>query len=154
MTQVADAPARSIQQKVLDHIQCSHAAIEKAAQAMAAQEQQKQTIAAIIPEAVKAAVSGERIDDTPEQREKLAEICKDHEQLLQLFCKVAIHRNAAENTLGSPVDATTKTAGTGNGSQPYDSLTDPRVGVRSTRVKQSSVAFFRKLGLDAPSEGL
>lgn len=149
------ATPMTIPEKVIEHIGVSHAALEKAAADQQALEATREKVAAMIPKAVDAAVSGERIEDTPEQRQKLAEILADPVQALEIFCKVAVHRNAAEHTLGTPVDGQTKTAGAsgnGNGQPGYDSLTNPNVGVRTTRVKQSDHRLFSRLGLNPPQQ--
>ena len=72
----------------------------------------------------------------------------DPVKALEILTKTALHRNADERALGQPVGGQTKAA-----SAQYNSLQDPHVGARSTRVKQSSVALFTKLGLAPPAEG-
>jgi len=142
----------TIPEKVIEHIGVSHAALEKAAADQQALEDTREKVAALIPKAVDAAVSGERIEDTPEQRQKLAEILADPVAALEIFCKVAVHRNAAEQTLGTPVDGAVKTAGANGNGQGYDSLTNPNVGVRTTMVKQSDQRLFSALGLTPPQD--
>ena len=147
-----DAPGMDLPEKVIDTIGFADAAITKAASELAAHEQQAKEAAALIPEAVAAMVSGERIEDTEVQRTKIAEIFKDPVQTLRLLIKVAVHRNAAENSLGAPVDGTgTEKTADNNGQRPYDSLSDPRPGLRTTMVKQSDQKLFSRLGLHPPS---
>jgi len=144
-----ETPVQTLPEKVLDLAGYADAALTKAAEQITAIEQQEEKIAALIPKVVAAMVSGERIEDTEAQRTKLAEILKDPVQTVELLCKVAVHRNASERSLGEPVDpGHTKTAG--NGRAAYDSLTDPRAGLRTSQVKQSSVTLFKRLGLDPP----
>jgi hypothetical protein len=140
----------TIPEKVVEYIGYSSAALEKAAADIAAREAQQTKVAELIPTAVDALVSGERIDE--EQREKAAEALADPVRCLEILTKVAVHRNASERALGQPVagDGQTKTAGAGNGQ--YDSLQDPHVGARTTKVKQSSVNLFSRLGLTPPTQ--
>ena len=146
-------PAKTLPEKVIAMTGFADAALTKAAEQLAASEQREKEAAALIPRAVSALVSGERIEDTEEQRTKAAEILRDPVQALELLCKVATHRNTAENSLGSPVDSTGQTKVASNGQASYDSLTDPRPGLRTTRVKESDQRFFTKLGLAAPTDG-
>ena len=144
-------PAQTLPEKVISMTGYADAALTKAAAQLAESEQREKEAAALIPRAVSALVSGERIEDTEEQRTKAAEILRDPVQALELLCKVAIHRNTSENSLGAPVDSTGQTKTASNGQRPYDSLNDPRPGLRTTRVKQSDQAIFSKLGLPAPT---
>lgn len=137
--------AMTLPEKVVDYIGFSSAALEKAAEHMRADEAQKQKIASMIPAAVEALVSGERI--TEDQREKAAEALRDPVKALEILTKTALHRNTAERALGQPVVGQTKTASA------YDSTQDPHVGARTTKVKQSSVALFTRLGLNPPTQG-
>jgi hypothetical protein len=146
-----DAPVKTLPEKVIELTGFANAALTKAAQQIATVEQQHKAAEALIPEVINALVSGERIEDTEAQRTKAAEILRDPVQALELLCKVAVHRNAAENSLGAPVDPGGQTKTAGNG-QPYDSLQDPRPGLRTTRVKQSDSRLFSRLGLSAPTE--
>lgn len=145
-----ETPVDSLPQKVLDLTGYADAALTKAAEQLDAVEKRQKAAEALITKATDAMISGERIEDTDEQRTKLAEILKDHAQTIELLCKVAVHRNAAENSLGQPVDpGQTKTAGNG---QQYDSLSDPRTGLRTSMVKQSDQRLFSRLGLAPPEE--
>lgn len=141
----------TIPEKVVEYIGYSSAALEKAAAQMEQQEKQRQKVAALIPTVVDALVSGERIDEN--QREKAAEQLRDPVKVLEILSKVAVHRNASERALGEPVgnNGQTKTAGA-NGNGQYNSLESPLCGVRTTKVKQSSLNLFARLGLNAPEE--
>lgn len=138
--------AMTLPEKVVDYIGYSSAALEKAAAQLQEQEAQQQKIASLIPAAVDALVAGERI--TEDQRTKAAEALRDPVKVLEILTKTALHRNTAERALGQPVPGQTKTA-----SAQYNSLQDPHVGARTTKVKQSSVALFSRLGLAPPTEG-
>lgn len=142
--------AMTLPEKVIEHIGYSSAALEKAAAEKAAWEAQQQKVAALIPAAVDALVSGERIEE--DQRQKAAEALRDPVKALEILTKVAVHRNASERALGQPVagDGKTKAASAGGGQ--YNSLTDPHVGGRTTRVKQSSLNLFSRLGLTPPTQ--
>lgn len=145
-----ETPVKALPEKVIELTGYADAALTKAAEQFAATEQQQEKVAAAIPQVVDALVSGERIEDTKEQRTKAAEILKDPVQALELLCTVAVHRNTAENSLGAPVDpGHTKMAG--NGQRQYDSLQDPRPGMRTSMVKQSSQRLFSRLGLNPPT---
>ena len=134
----------TLPEKVVEYINVSSIALEKAAADQSAKEAQTAKIAALIPKVVNALVDGERI--TEDQRQKAAQVLRDPVQVLELLTKVAVHRNADEQTLGKGVDAQTKQANaSGNGS--YDSTQDPRVGMRTTMEKKSDNAFKRGLGI-------
>lgn len=150
MPQAPKPGVMTIPEKVIEHIGYSSAGLQKAAAALAAQEAQQQKAAGLIPAAVDALVSGERIDE--DQREKAAAALADPVKCLEILTKVAVHRNASERALGQPVpgDGQTKTASAGDGQ--YDSLRDPHVGARTTQVKQSSVNLFSRLGLTPPAQ--
>lgn len=145
----------TLPEKVVESIRISDTALQKAAAAEKAARTKQAEVNALIPKVVDTMIQHERI--TPQQREKLAEMLRDPAKTLELMMKVAGHRNADEIAkLGSGVtgDGQVKTASAqGQGYDPASSLTDPRVGVRTTRVKQSSVSLFQGLGLSAPSEG-
>lgn len=144
-------PVVTIPEKVIEYIGYSSAALEKAAELKRQGDEQQQKIAALIPAAVDALVSGERIDES--QREKAAEVLKDPVKALEMLTKVAIHRNASEQALGTAVagDGKSKTASANGGGGGYNSLEDPNVGARTTKVKQSSINLFKMLGLPQPS---
>lgn len=151
MSATTEAPTRPLPTKVIDAVGFGNAALVKAAEFMAAQEQRQKEAEALIPEATAALISGERIGDTEEQKTKTAAILKDHAQTLKLLCRVAMHKNAAENSLGVPVDPTGQTKTAGSNGRAYDSLTDPRTGLRTTMIKQSDQSLFSGLGLPTPT---
>jgi hypothetical protein len=140
---------------VIEHVQVTSTALEKAAAAELARTEKQAAVSALIPQVCDTMLEHERI--TPQQREKLAEMLQDPVQALELMIKVAGHRNQDELArLGSGVDPSqpgqVKTAGANGGGSydPSSSLSDPNVGARTTRIKQSSVNLFQGLGLSAP----
>jgi len=143
----------TVPEKVIEYIGYSAAALEKAAAAMTQQEAQQQKVAEFIPTAIDALLSGERIDE--DQREKAAAALADPVKALEILTKVAVHRNASERALGTPVNGNGQeksASASGNGNGQYDSLTSPHVGERTTKVKQSSVNLFSRLGLNPPTQ--
>jgi len=150
MSDSNQAPALTLPEKVIEYVQVTSTAMEKAAAAEQVTREKQAQVEQMIPEVCDIMVKHERIQ--PNQREKLAEMLRDPVTAMQLLMKTAGHRNQDELArLGSGVDpnAQEKTAGaTGS----YDSLTDPHVGARSTRVKQSSAKLFQGLGLTPPAE--
>lgn len=140
----------TIPEKVLEHIEVSAAAMQKAAAERDVVRRKQAEVAAIIPQVCDALVQFERIQ--PNQREKLAQHLQDPVRVLQLMIKLAGHRNADELArlgTGVPADGHDKTA---SSRRQYNSLTSNYVGERHTRVKQSSVLLFQGLGLSAPSD--
>lgn len=158
-TDSQQAPTLTLPEKVIAHVEVTSTALEKAAAAEQARTEKQAEVSALIPKVCDVMLEHDRI--TPQQREKLAEMLADPVKVLELMIKVAGHRNQDELArLGSGVDPNqpgqVKTAGAsanGNGSvyNPADSLTDPNVGARTTRIKQSSVNLFRGLGLEPPA---
>jgi len=147
----------TLPEKVVEHVAVTSTALEKAAAFEEAHREKAAQVDALIPKVVDTMIENERIN--PPQREKLAEMLKDPAQVLELMMKVAGHRNADElSRLGSGVDpdapGEVKTA-TNNSRGHYDparSLTDPNVGARTTRIKQSDANLFQGLGLSVPTE--
>ena len=133
-------------QKIVDYIGFSDAAMTKAAATEATLVEQNEKIARLVPDAVKACVENERIE--PHQKEALAAALQDPVRTMELVIKLASHRNAAEmSRLGTPVGQS-KTAGY----DPSRSLNSAYVGARDSRLKQSDINLFTKLGLNPPSE--
>ena len=141
----------TLSEKVVEQIRISDAAMQKLAAIEEEQKQKQAAVDALIPDVVETMVKHERI--TPSQKEKLAAALKDPVRTLELLIKTAGHRNNAEaGRLGQGVneDGTVKTAAAQH--DPASSLTNPYVGGRTTKVAQSSVNLFAKLGLASPSE--
>lgn len=139
--------ANTLVQKIVDYIGFSDAAMTKAAATEATLAEQNEKIARLVPEAVKACVENERIE--PHQKEALANALQDPVRTMELVIKLANHRNTSEvSRLGTPVSPSTKTAGY----DPSHSLNSAYVGARDSRLKQSDINLFTKLGLNPPSE--
>lgn len=96
MSATANAPAPTLttQEKVLEHIGYSAAAMEKAAAFQAHVAQQQTKIAGLIPACVKAMVENERVK--PDEGEKLAKLLQDPVAVLELLTATAAHRNPSE----------------------------------------------------------
>lgn len=145
-----DLSKLTLAEKVLEHVAVSNLGLTKAAAAEKAHNEKQAQVNAIIPRVVEVMVANERI--LPSQQEKLAAMLADPVTTLELLMKVAAHRNADELAkLGSGVNGQVKAAASRN-RDPSDSLTNPHVGARTTRLKQSSVALFSGLGLQPPTQ--
>lgn len=133
-------------QNMVDYIGYSDAAMTKAAAVIKEREEQVEKLAHLIPEAVKACMENERIE--PHQKEALAKALENPVRAMELVIKLAAHRNAAEMArLGTPVGASTKTAGY----DPSNSLTSGYVGARDGKLKASDIKLFQGLGLNPPT---
>jgi hypothetical protein len=84
----------TLAEKVVDYVGYSSVALEKAAAAEAAREQDRAKCAGLIPQVVDVMVEHDRIE--PGQRDELAEKLASHENCLELMVKLAGHRNASE----------------------------------------------------------
>jgi hypothetical protein len=93
-TATAPAPTLTTQEKVLEHIGYSAAAMEKAAAFHAHVAQQQTKVAALIPACVKAMVDNERVK--PDEAEKLAKVLQDPVAVIALLTETAGHRNPSE----------------------------------------------------------
>lgn len=102
--------ADSLQEQVLRHVQCSHAALDAANTALEKTAAEKKAAAAIIPEVVEALVRFDRID--PAQREKAAAALADHATTLQILLKTADVNNTVTQKIGTPAGPGTKEAST------------------------------------------
>ncbi len=125
----------NLNEKVIEHIKCSHAALdtakvelEKAAAAKAAAE-------ALIPAAVEALIQHARID--PNDREKAAALLRDPAGALTLLIKTAdVSRTVAPRAIGSPQQAPSTTA------------TAPRpryTGEKGSEKTAAAIAFEEKI---------
>ena len=154
MSATATQQAPSTPQKVVDLCGYASAALEKASEVMDHQEKQAAAVAELAPKVAQALVENQRI--YPSQVKEAVAQLKDPVRALEILMKVAGHRNDEELAkLGQGVDGNgnTKTAsapgGNGNG---YSSLTDPHVGRKDGRLKQSDINLFTRLGLNPPTE--
>lgn len=123
-----------LRETVLQHIQCSHAALEAAnTQLTKVAEVQKQA-AELIPQVVEELVKHDRID--PAQREKAAELLKDPVQALKILLKTA----DANNTVKP------KALGTPTGAEKVAGASRPRyTGERTSEKTAADLAFERTL---------
>lgn len=86
---------------VLDHIACSHAALDKAHDFMQKQAAVSQQVEELIPEVVEALIKHERID--PSQREKAAALLRDPVQALKILIKTAdVNQTIRPKSMGAP----------------------------------------------------
>ncbi len=120
---------------VLEHIKCSHAALDAANVEFTKLAEQRKAADALIPDVVEALVKNERIE--PSQREKAAEMLKDPVKVLQVLQKAADANNTTKpKALGAPAPGAEKTAGAGR----------PRyTGERTSEKTAADVAFERAL---------
>lgn len=133
----------SLPEKVIELVNISNAALEKAAAAQTKTAEAQTKTASLIPKVVDTMVQFNRIN--PDQREKLAKALTDPVQVLELLIKVAGHRNADEIAcLGAPVGGTTKTAAAAPRETPF-------VGGRNSGIRESDRRLFAGLGLPAPT---
>lgn len=127
-----------LRETVLEHIKCSHAALDAANTELTKKAEAEKAAQALIPEAVEALIKHDRID--PAQREKAAEILKDPAQVLKILIKTADSNNTVKpKAMGTPTGET-KTAG----------ATRPRfTGERTSEKTAADLAFERTLFGDA-----
>lgn len=126
--------AADFRQTVLEHVKCSHAALDAANTALTKQAEQTKQAEALIPDVVEALVKNDRID--PAQREKAAELLKDPVQALKILLKTAdVTATVKPRPLGAPTGAE-KTAGAAR----------PRyTGERTSEKSAADLAFERAL---------
>ncbi len=127
--------AQTIQQKVIEQIAWSSAALDKADKALAEKSAAEERVAELIPNVVESLLRNERIEE--HEKDAATEMLQDPTKALEILEKVAEHRNAAENgQLGTP-DGQTKSA------SGWNSLTSPFPGARSTPDEKESDRRFR-----------
>jgi len=145
----AAAEPMTLQQKVVDAIAFGSAAVGTASRFMAEKTAQDAKVAELIPQAVKALIDYERIE--PGEEKRASDVLKDPVQVLGLLIKLAGHRNTQEAArLGTPIqqNGQTKVAST---KAPFNSLTNPNVGARTSEIKESDRVLFRGLKLTPPT---
>lgn len=134
----------TFEEKIIDTLQVSAAALEKAEAADREKQAQAQQVAALVPEAVDACIRGGKFDE--EDRTKLASALADPVKALKILCKVATHRSVEEaNHLGSQVDQKGRAAL--NKQAAYGSVDSAYVGGRTHELKPSDLVLFKGLGL-------
>lgn len=127
---------RTIQQKVIEQIAWSSAALDKAETALAEKQAMEQRYAELIPAVVDALAKNERIDE--HEKSAAAEMLLDPIKALEILEKVAEHRTGNEaGQLGTPT-GNVKTAS-------YNSLTSPFAGVPTSGEKESDRRYREAL---------
>lgn len=127
----------SLNEKVLETIQISATALDKAERELGEKRAADVKVAALIPSAVDALIANERID--PADREKAAEALKDPARALEILIKAAdVNNTIRPRQLGTAV-AEKKAS--------FDSLNSPYVGLRTSEERESDRAFLRGLGI-------
>jgi len=139
---MSDTSSRTLAEKVVDHIQLTDTALEKAAKAETEAAEKQAAVEALIPSVVDVMVQHERI--LPTQKEKLAEMLRDPVKTLELLAKTAEHRNADEVAKIGQGMPNEKTAS-------YNSLSNPHVGAKTTQLAESERRLFAGLGLAPPT---
>lgn len=130
---------KSLQEKVLDYIQVTGAALEKAEKQAETKQAAEQTVKEMIPGVIETLLRNGRIE--PNEKTAAAELLKDPIMVMKLLSKTAEHRNAEEAAqLGTQ---TTKQAS----AHVMGSLNSPYVGVRTSGEKESDRVLFERLGL-------
>tara|TARA_Y100001938_G_scaffold120883_1_gene168025 strand:- start:14628 stop:15029 length:402 start_codon:yes stop_codon:yes gene_type:complete len=123
---------KTLQQKVIEQIAWSSAALDKAETALAEKQASEQMYAKLIPAVVDALARNERIEE--HEKAAAADMLRDPVKALEILEKVAEHRvEAAVGQLGTPEGAV-KSAG-------YNSLSSPFTGVPTSQEKESDRRF-------------
>jgi len=91
----------SIAEKVIEQIQISNTALEKAASAEERYNTAANNAKMLVPAALDALVANGCIQ--PDQREKAAGLLTNHAETVKLLAKVAAFKGQQPQTLGSPV---------------------------------------------------
>lgn len=127
----------TLNEKVLETIQLSATALDKAEHELGVKRAADAKVAALIPSVVDILIANERID--PADREKAAAALADPARALEILIKTADPNNTIRpRQLGAAVQE--KKAS-------YDSLNDPYVGRRTSEEKESDRAYLRGLGI-------
>ena len=125
-----------LREEVLEHIQCSHAALDVAHEQLQKQAAQQQELEALVPEAVKALTENERID--PAQQQKAAELLKNPVEVMKILIKTA----DVNNTIRPRPLGTTEGGQTKEGSA--DPGYNPNYCGQRTSVEKESDRKFRE----------
>ncbi len=135
-------PAGTTAERFLQHVELTHAAMEKAAAFQAAVDNEKAVVQSKIAAACDALITNERA--RPEERDKLAAALADHATLLDLVQSIAAHRTPAEAGRLGQGQATpgTKTAGQ-NSDRPF---------AAAKMRKAAGARLFQQLGLAVPAD--
>ena len=137
-------PASTPAERVLQHVEITHAAMEKAAAFQTAVQQKQAAAAARIDAVCDALIANDRVRG--DQRAKLAEALSDHASSLELMEKLAAHKTPADAArLGQGQGAAvTKVAGQRN-------TTDRPFGNAAVQ-KTAGAILFQRLGLAVPAD--
>lgn len=127
---------KTLQQKVIEQIAWSSAALDKAETTLAEKQAVEQKYAKLIPAVVDALAKNDRIEE--HEKTAAAEMLHDPIKALEILEKVAEHRTGAESgQLGTPT-GTVKSAS-------YNSLTSPFTGVPTSSEKESDRRYREAL---------
>ncbi len=100
----------TLNEQVLAHVQCTHAALEVAKTEMDRARTQNEKVAALIPQVVEALVRHERIE--PGQREKAAALLADPVAALELLINTAdVSKTTKPAAIGGPVEKAASVTG-------------------------------------------
>lgn len=124
----------SQQETILEHIKCSHAALDAAVADLTKYAEAEKRAADLIPAAVDALIKHERID--PADREKAAAALKDPARVLEILVKTADAANTIRpKAMGGPA-----------GGEKTAAAARPRyVGERSAEKTAADLAFEKAL---------
>ena len=132
--------ARTIQEKVLDYIEVTGAALAKAEKQAQDKQSQEQQLTQLIPGVVDKLLANGRIE--PHQKTAAADLLRDPIKALEILGRTAEHRNDDEiGRLGSQVETKSASAHVPGG------LNSPYVGYRGSQEKDSDRILFERLGL-------
>lgn len=140
MTHADKEASMTFPERVVETLQISALALQKAEKEAADKTSAEQRYAIKIASIVNKCVKCGRIDNTPDEREKLAAWLATPEGALEVIDKLAEHEvdPPAAVELGKQVDAQGRPAGNGQVKRAsYDSLNDPHVGRRTGEEPES-----------------
>lgn len=127
---------KTLQQKVIEQIAWSSAALDKAETSLAQKQAMEQKYAELIPAVVDALAKNDRIEE--HEKSAAADMLLDPVKALEILEKVAEHRTSAETgQLGTPT-GTVKAAS-------YNSLASPFAGVPTSNEKESDRRYREAL---------
>jgi hypothetical protein len=127
--------SQTLQQKVIEQVAWSSAALDKAERALREKSANDQQRSELIPGVVDALVRNGRIEE--HEKEAASNLLTDPTKTLEILEKVAEHRSAQEiGQLGTP---------TGTEKVAYDSLNSPFTGVPTSQEKESDRVFRERL---------
>lgn len=136
-------------ERVVETLQISALALQKAEQEAGEKTAAERRYATKIASAVERCVKCGRIDDTQDEREKLAAWLATPEGALEVIEKLAEHEVAPQATaaFGQQVDANGRLAGGSTKKASYDSVNDNYVGRRTGQEPESWRRLTAGLGV-------